>query len=51
MKVYVCYCDYGYEGYSMPDRVFLKESDAIAWVAETKGNIMHCREYDEMEVE
>ena len=51
MKVYVCYCDYDYEGYSMPDRVFLKESDAIAWVAETEKNTMHCRMYDEMEVE
>ncbi len=47
MKIYVCFLNHGYEGYSEPYCVFDEESLAKAWiagVAASSGRKGECRE-------
>lgn len=44
MKVYVCYCDLGYDGMTEPAFVFSNERDAKIWL-ETQGGDGRYREF------
>jgi len=44
-KLFICYMDNGYDGYTEPKAVFLYEPDAINWCNEQRGSYTGCREY------